>query len=40
MCPRNSTDEMGYGFMSYIEVEPRRFVAGEPIPEDLLGGNR
>jgi len=37
---RPTTDEMGFGFMSYIEVEPRRFVAGEPIPEDLLGGNR
>ena len=41
---RPTTDEMGYGFMSFIEVEPRRFVVGEPIPEDLLrsgsGGNR
>ena len=34
---RPTTDEMGYGFMSYTEVEPRRFVAGEKIPEELFG---
>jgi len=36
---RPTTDEMGYGFMSFIEVEPRRFVVGEPIPENLRRGN-
>ena len=42
---RPTTDEMGFGFLSYTQVEPRRFVAGEPIPEDLAerkvvgGGN-
>ena len=42
---RPTTDEMGFGFLSYTEVAPRRFVAGEEIPEELLarkvvgGGN-
>ena len=34
---RPTTDEMGFGFLSYTEVAPRRFVAGEEIPEELLG---
>jgi hypothetical protein len=32
-----TTDEMGYGFMSFIDVEPSRYVVGEPIPEELRG---
>jgi hypothetical protein len=41
-----TTDEMGFGFISFIEVEPRHFVVGEPIPKDLAdrqlvgGGNQ
>ena len=34
---RPTTDEMGFGFMSFIEVEPVRYVAGDPIPEDPTG---
>jgi hypothetical protein len=30
-----TTDEMGFGFMNFIEVEPRHYVAGEPIPDDV-----
>jgi hypothetical protein len=31
-----TTDEIGFGFMSFIEVEPRHFVVGEPIPENVI----
>ncbi|HUP51868.1 MAG TPA: hypothetical protein VM198_05295 [Longimicrobiales bacterium] len=31
-----TTDEMGFGFMNYIEVEPRHYVVGEPIPDDVI----
>ena len=30
-------DEMGFGFLSYTQVEPQRFVAGEEIPAELAG---
>lgn len=31
-----TTDEMGFGFMNFIEVEPKHYVVGEPIPADVL----
>ena len=31
-----TTDEMGFGYMSYLESEPRKIVVGDPIPEDIL----
>jgi len=31
-------DEMGFGFMSFLAVEPMRFVVGEPIPPREGGG--
>lgn len=39
-----TTDEMGFGFMNFVEVEPRHYVVGEPIPDDVIestvvGGN-
>lgn len=34
---RPTTDEMGFGFLSYTQVEPQRFVAGEEIPAELAG---
>jgi mono/diheme cytochrome c family protein len=30
-----TTDEMGFGFMNFIEVQPKHYVVGEPIPEDV-----
>lgn len=34
---RPTTDEMGFGFMSFIEIEPVHYVAGQPIPDDPTG---
>ena len=39
-----TTDEMGFGFMNFIEVEPRHYIVGDPIPDDVVentvaGGN-
>jgi len=31
-----TTDEMGFGFMNYIDVEPRHYVVGEPIPDEVV----
>lgn len=31
-----TTDEMGFGFMNYIEVEARHYVVGEPIPDEVV----
>ena len=31
-----TTDEMGFGFMNFIEVEPKHYVVGEPIPDDII----
>lgn len=33
-----TTDEMGFGFMQFIEVGPKHFVVGEPIPAEVAGG--
>ena len=32
---RPTTDEMGFGFMSLSEVEPRSIIVGQPLPGDL-----
>jgi hypothetical protein len=32
---RPTTDEMGFGFMVVVEVEPRHIVVGEEVPSDL-----
>ena len=32
---RPTTDEMGFGWMSFVEVEPRHIIVGDPIPDDL-----
>jgi mono/diheme cytochrome c family protein len=32
-----TTDEMGFGFMNFIEVEPRHYVVGDPIPAEIAG---
>ena len=32
-----TTDEMGFGFMQFIDVEPVHYVAGDPIPEEVAG---
>jgi len=34
-----TTDEMGFGFMSFVEVEPRRYVVGDPIPPEIGRSN-
>jgi len=31
-----TTDEMGFGFMNFIEVAPRHYVVGEPIPDEVV----
>ena len=31
-----TTDEMGFGFMNFIEVRPRHYVVGEPIPDEVV----
>jgi mono/diheme cytochrome c family protein len=33
---RPTTAEMGFGFLSYLDSEPRSIIAGQPIPEDVL----
>lgn len=30
-----TTDEMGFGFMSFIDVRPSHYVVGDPIPADI-----
>lgn len=32
---RPTTDEMGYGWMSLAEVEPRSIIVGDPVPDNL-----
>ncbi len=32
---RPTTDEMGFGWMSFVEVDPRNIIVGEEIPDDL-----
>jgi mono/diheme cytochrome c family protein len=32
-----TTDEMGFGFMNFIEVEPKHYVVGDPIPGEIAG---
>ena len=32
---RPTTDEMGFGWMTIVEAEPRHIVVGDPIPDDL-----
>jgi len=39
-----TTDEMGFGFINFIEVEPKHYVVGDPIPAEVVdsrvvGGN-
>jgi mono/diheme cytochrome c family protein len=31
-----TTDEMGFGFINFIEVEPKHYVVGDPIPAEIL----
>ena len=33
-----TTAEMGFGFMNFIEVAPRHYVVGEPIPHEVTEG--
>ena len=33
-----TTDEMGFGFMRYVDVVPRSIIVGEPAPDDLPRG--
>ena len=31
-----TTDEMGFGFLNFIDAETKHYVVGEPIPKDIL----